>query len=358
MSTPSVQSGRPLILTADPLLLDDLLRLVATAGSAADVAPDPGAVRAGWDAAPLVLVGADRAEEVARLGMPRRAGVVLVSSDLDDAGVWERAVRIGAELVAFVPDGEAGLAERIAEALGGPHRARIVSFIGGRGGAGASTLAATLALVAARKGLETTLIDADPLGGGVDMLLGGEHAEGFRWPDLAELQGPLAAGVLRRALPRFGGLNVLSWDRSNVLRVPPEAMRSALEAGRRGSDLVVVDLPRQHPDLSTEPALGAGPVLLVVPAEVRAVAAAGRVAAVLAEHSADLRVVVRGPAPAGLTAEQVVAELGLPLAGYLRPEKGLEAALDVGVPPGLRPRSPLATLCRRMLTDLAPRLAA
>ena len=359
-SEPEPEAPRPLALTHDPLLLDDLLRLAAVAGAELEVAADPGAVRRSWRSAPLVLVGSDCAAEVARRELPRRAATILVGRDPDDGAVWQQALAIGAEQVAILPDCEGWLGERLADAAEGPRATgRTVCVVGGRGGAGASTLATALAVTAANRGLVTTLIDGDPLGGGLDFLLGEEQAEGFRWPDLAEVSGRVSSTALRLALPTFGRLSLLSWDRGKVLRVPPEAMQVALAAGRRGSDLVVVDLPRQHPDLASEPALAAGgPVLVVVPADVRSVAAAARVVAALDEHTSDLRVVVRGPSPSNLSPQMIAASLGLPLLGSVRPEPRRTHRQDRGEPPGVQHRSPLAGLCGRFLDSLALGAAA
>jgi secretion/DNA translocation related CpaE-like protein len=335
------------------LLLDELVRLAVAAGAEPEVAGDPGAVRRSWSTAPLVLVGSDCAAEVVRRGLPRRANTILVGRDADDGAVWQQAIGIGAEQVAILPDCEGWLRELMADVADGPRAAgHTVCVIGGKGGAGASTLAASLAMGGLRRHWATTLIDGDPLGGGLDLLVGEEHADGFRWPDLAEVHGRVTSAALRRVLPGFGSLSILSWDRGVVLRVPPEAMRVALAAGRRGSDLVVVDLPRQHPDLSSEPALAAGgPVLVVVQAEVRAVAAAQRMVAALSEHAADLRVVVRGPSPARISPEMVAATLGLPLAGALRPEPRRAADQERGEPPGVV-TGPLSRLCDRFLDSL------
>lgn len=344
---------RPLIVTADPLLLDDLLRLVAVVGAEPEAFREPGAARRSWAGAPLVLVGSDCAAEVLRRGLPRRKGLVLVGRDLDDGSIWERAFAVGADEVVVLPDGDAKLTDLIAEAVDGPRvGARTVCVVGGRGGAGASTFAAALALTAARRGHECMLIDADPLGGGLDLVLGDERREGVRWPELAGVQGRVGAEALRRSLPAHGLLSLLSWDRGEPLTVPPDAMAVALRSGRRGSDLVVVDLPRRQ-DFGTEQVLKVGgPVLLVVPAEVRAAAAAKRVASAVAVHNHDLRVVVRGPAPSGLSADDIASILGLPLLGYLRPESGLASAQEHGEPPGLRPRSALRTFCGRFLDSL------
>ena len=61
----------------------------------------------------------------------------------------------------------------------------IVGVTGARGGAGASILASMLALTAARQGLRPLLVDGDPLGGGLDLMLGLEQADGLRCSGLA-----------------------------------------------------------------------------------------------------------------------------------------------------------------------------
>jgi hypothetical protein len=121
-------------------------------------------------------------------------------------------------------------------------------------------------------------------------------------------------------------------------------MESVLGAGRAAHHLVVVDLPRWLDEAARAAAATADVVLVVVPAEIRAVAAAAQVAARLPNGPADLRLVVRGPAPGGLTGAMVAAELGLPLAGWLAPEPGLAAGLERGEPPGRSGRGPLARL--------------
>lgn len=398
--------GRPLLVTEDPLLLDDLLRLCAAGGVEPEVAPDLNAARRSWWSAPLVLVGPDAAPGL-HPPPARRAGVLLVGRDMDDGLVWELAVRVGAEQVLIVPDAEAALVERIAEAVEGRVReATVLCCVGGRGGAGASTLAAALAVTATRRGLRTLLVDADPLGGGIDMVLGGEEAAGLRWPDLAGARGRMSGPQLRDALPRIHDLAVLSCDRGEGNRrdiplvsvgtsangpvmpvdggvitadgdvmpagrravpadgcampsatipsatIPPAAMRAVLSAGRRSCDVVVVDLPRWIDAAAAEALTSGGPTLLLVPAEVRAAAAAARVAATVSAVTADLRLVVRGPAPSGLSPTLIASTLGLPLAGYLPPEPKLAEALERGEPPGQRGRGPLARFCGELLDEL------
>ncbi|GAA3299609.1 hypothetical protein GCM10020295_38230 [Streptomyces cinereospinus] len=219
---PSAAGGRrggPLIVTEDTELLDDLLRLCAAAGATPEVhhsVPDRGE---GWEAAPLVLIGDDAARRVRAAA--RRRGVVLVGRDQDDPGVWKRAVQIGADHVLMLPDGEQWLVDRIADVAEGVGRpALTVGVIGGRGGAGASTLACALAVTSAREGLRTLLVDADPLGGGLDVLLGGETAEGLRWPAFAASRGRVGSGALEESLPQLHSLRVLSWDRGDCVAIP------------------------------------------------------------------------------------------------------------------------------------------
>jgi hypothetical protein len=92
--------------------------------------------------------------------------------------------------------------------------------------------------------------------------------------------------------------------------------------------------------------------LLVVPAEVRAAAAAGRVAVAVGLLAGDVRVVVRGPAPDKLTGELVADAIGLPLFGWLDPEPDLDKAYERGRAPAGDPRSPLVGLSRAVLADV------
>ena len=365
MSTGHDRSGpplrrRPLLVAADPEVLDELLRLAATAGVDVDVVSDAAAARGRWLSAACVVVAADEAPGCARAGLPRRPDVLLLGDDLDDAGIWQVGVEVGAERVVFLPADEDDLIARFADAVdgGSGHEGAVVAVVGGRGGAGATTLACALALTAVRAGRSALLVDGDPLGGGVDLVFGGEADRGVRWRDLGGTQGRVPPAALAGALPRMNGLSVLSWDRGAAAAVPAAAMTAVLQAGRRSHDLVVVDLPRALDDAARVVLPAATCVLLIVPAEVRAAAAAGRVAASLGMLCRDLRVVVRGPAPCGLAGRAVAGALGLPLLGSLRPEPGLDVDLERGDAPARRGRGPLAELCTRLVDELAPGRAA
>jgi secretion/DNA translocation related CpaE-like protein len=346
----------PLIVTGDPGLLDDLLRLAAAGSAEVRVAPDAVAARQGWMSAPFVLVGADAAAGCVRARLPARSSVIVVTRGRDSEPPWDDAAELRAGHVAVLPTAEAWLVDRFADHASGPvARGRVVAVLGGRGGAGASVLASALAVTGRRRDLDTLLIDADPFGGGVDIVLGWEHMKGLRWPELVDARGRVSPPALVGALPGEGSLAVLSFDRSELECVPPQAMATALDAGRRGRDLVVVDLPRRFGEPEVMALTIADRALLVVPAELRACAAAKRIAALAAVHCPALAVVVRGPTPGQIEPAEVAQALGLPLAGTLRPEPGLTRALENGRAPASTGRGPLAELCRTLLADMKPR---
>jgi secretion/DNA translocation related CpaE-like protein len=343
---------RPLLVTDSAELLDEVLRLAGQVGAEVEVAPDPAAARDRYGSAPLVLVGAELADACARARLPHRPGVVLVDLQSDVARPdppWALADRLGAEHVAVLPEAAPWLIDRFAMSAHAPASGRVVAVVGGRGGAGASVLASGLAVTATLAGRRVLLVDADPLGGGLDLVLGWEGLDGLRWPGLAHTDGTVNPGALVEALPRHGELAVLSCDRDDDTALSPAAMGAAVDAGRRGSDLVVIDLPRRF-DEAAVAALGqADQTLLVVPAELRACAAAARVAATVLLHTATVSVVVRGPAPGRLKPGEIARALGLPLAGWLRPEPGVARGLERGEAPAAAGSGPLADLCRRLL---------
>jgi secretion/DNA translocation related CpaE-like protein len=342
-----------LIATGDPVMLDDLLRLAAAAGAETEVALDANAAGVAWPRPPLLLVCQDLADELAVRVPPRRPGVVVVLTDEGDESVYRAAVGLGAEHVVALPGAEAWLIEMFAAAAEPPGpRAVGLCVVGGRGGAGASVLATMMGLTAARAGLRTLLVDGDPYGGGLDLLLGQEAAHGARWPELTGRRGRLGSAALQESLPQVGGLSMLSWDRGPTEPVPVEAMRSVLEAAGRAFAVVVVDLPRHLDGAAVEAVQTCSVALLVVPAEVRAAVAADRVATGLRRYASDIRVVVAGPAPGGLGPDVIADALGLPLAGELSRDRRLAIALEHGDLLGLRRRTSVTDLCDHLLAGL------
>ncbi len=343
-------SRRPLVVTGESELLDDVLGAAAAVGVAVDVALDLGACRPQWISAPLVLIGSDVASALVDAPAHRRAGVLLMSRGSPADGVSMDAARVGAEAALTLPTDEATLLERLADAAEPAGAAGVLAVLPGCGGAGASALAAALALTAAAAGTQRAwLIDLDPLGGGADAGLGAELAVGVRWTDLSTTAGRVSPLALRDALPSVRGVTVLACDSADDLALA--AVRSVLAAARRGDGTVVIDLPR-HLTAATEHALAtADAALLVVRAEVRAVLAARQLLRRMTRLGPEPQVVVRSVSGGGVPVEEVARGLGLRLAGALGDEQDVRAALLAGRPDGLVHGTALAELCRRLLDD-------
>ncbi|MEU6721066.1 septum site-determining protein Ssd [Nonomuraea sp. NPDC046802] len=343
---------RPLTITEDPALLDDLVRIAAAAGSQLDVAHTPAHARPFWNLAPLIAVGADQADAIAATSPPTRDQVLLVTRDAEDPDTWRKCVAVGAQAVVTLPNDERHLVERFAEAMEpDPRSGSVICVVGGRGGAGASVLSACLALRASGDHLRTLLVDADPLGGGIDALLGQEEASGSRWGDLVAREGRINSSALQAALPSFGDLAVLSFHRGEVAAIPPQAMRSVLEAGQRGFDLIVVDLPRHFAPASIEALTRAKTTLVVATADVRSVLSTVQVLNEARKHTSDLRAILR---PGVLGSESAAESLGIPSAGVFPDQPRLTATLNRGELPNLGPRTDLGALCATLLRDLLP----
>lgn len=357
-SRPSHQS--PLLVTDDPALLEEVLRLTAAVGTDPVVASAVAFARRDWDAAAFVIVGADLAAAMAEQAPHRHPNLVVVgyaprgSPNEGAMELWRCGVRLGAREVLFLPDGEARLTELCTTS--GQEAARaahLIAVIGGRGGAGASLLSSALALAGVRRGLRTLLVDADPLGGGLDLLLGHENTPGVRWQDLLQRQGRINARALFDALPATSGFSLLTWEHQAgpPPTVPTAAMRSIL-ASATDAGLLVVDLPRTLDAAARETVLAAHHLLVLVPDDVHSVVAASRLSATVRTHTPRGRVVVRRDRPRGVSPDVISTSVGLPLAGELPDEPGLRTTLERGTIPAVRRGSPLRTFCDGFLTGL------
>jgi secretion/DNA translocation related CpaE-like protein len=350
---------RTLLMVEEPELLDALLRLAAAAGCEVHRAADAADARRHGATTPFAVLDEASAIRCLSGGLPRRGGVVLAGFGAASVEALQCAVAIGAEQAVELPAGESWLVERLARAaeLGsGTEPGRVLAVVGGRGGAGASVLAAAVAVVSSRTGGGTLLVDCDPLGGGLDLVLGAEEVSGLRWPELTITDGRVPAPALHAALPApaisrsRGELGVLSCART-ASGPSAAAVTAVLDAGRRAGETVVCDVPRYPTDAALAALAEADLTALVVPADVRACAAAGRVAAVLAEQTRRVGLVVRGPSPGGLAPSDVASALELPLLVEMAPERSLSRAVEQGLPPG-RGRGPLARAARELLVAL------
>ena len=162
----------------------------------------------------------------------------------------------------------------LADVAEGLELARTVAVVGARGGVGASTFAATLAVRAARRA-PTFLVDADPLGGGVELVIGSEHVDGLRWPDVALTDGRITASTLRgRASGASGRHRPVVVTRTGD-DVAAATMQSMVAAAARSFRHIVVDLPRTLDTAAGAALSTADTVVLVGADDVRSVAGTG-----------------------------------------------------------------------------------
>jgi secretion/DNA translocation related CpaE-like protein len=338
----------PLVVTRDRLLVEEVSRLAAAAGVAPDVQPPGVSVLQDWNLAPLVLVGADAADELVTLAPPRRTQVHVVAGTQDDS-TYRMALALGAERVLSLACDSDWLTERLIDAVDdGPARGRLVGVMGGSGGAGATTFSCALGQVASRSGTAVVL-DADPLGPGVDRVLGLDATSGVRWSDLESTTGRLGARALREALPAQGQLAALTWVAGRSSPLSTAVLRESLSAARRGHDLVVVDLPRGTDPLVADVVSRCDLVVLVVSPTVCGTASTTSTVARFEQRS-RWGLVVRGR---GLDPDELVRVTGLPLLAEMADQRGVSESVDLGLGPVRSRRGPLARAAARVLAQVA-----
>ena len=179
------------------------------------------------------------------LGLNRRENVILVSQRVDPAPLWQLAVALRADHVVVLPGDQQRLIDHLSDLADGGGRA--LTARRGRGAwwcrcvddrrrsgpcRGASRAAGLL-------------LDADPLGGGIELVLGCEDAPGLRWPEVVATEGRVGAVALRSALPSVGSLAVLSWDATGRRPIRSGVMHALVGAdgpGTQPGPLLMEDL--------------------------------------------------------------------------------------------------------------------
>jgi secretion/DNA translocation related CpaE-like protein len=271
--------------------------------------------------------------------------------------MFRDALGVGAETVAGLPASETWLVELLTDVGdGGAAPGVTIGVIGGSGGAGATVFAAALSQMATRVG-RTLLVDADPIGAGIDRVLGLESSDGIRWDSMLQTTGRLSSRSLREALPRTGQLSVLTWPADRSATLQAFAMREVLSAGRRGFDAVVVDLPRHRDTVVDEAISRCDHVVLVSTLTVPGVSSAARVAHRLPEATPTRHLVTRG-SRGGVTPESVSRLLRIPLLAAMADQRGLDEAINLGAGPARSRRGTLARAARSAAAALLEHRAA
>lgn len=352
-----MNANRPVAFVTDEALLDDLLKLAIAASCDLERIPDAAAARQCWSSAPLILLDPTAVKECEAESLPPRKAIVVVTTDPEPPELWKQAMEIGAERVITLPGAEPWLVDAMADAVEGPvsNAGKVLAVLGARGGAGASVFTVAVGLTALKAGNNTLLIDCDPRGGGLDLVLGAETEEGLRWPDMQLSAGRVAAASLHTKLParRRGNaqLTMLSGARKGE-GPAPDAVAAIIEAGRRAGEIVVCDVPRQLEAAAWSAIDRADLTVIVTPAELRACITATQLAKDLKDRGITPQLIVRGPSPGGLRVDEIAGSVGIPVLTTMRPEPQLAQSLERG---DFHPRrkGPLSLAARTTLAHLA-----
>ncbi|QCC78351.1 septum site determining protein [Nocardioides daphniae] len=335
-----------MVVSQDAAVVDEVQRCAAGAGRGVEVL---GVVEASarWPSARVVLVGDDVLGAVLAAGPRRRPDVHLLCRGAPTTGHFRAGVSLGAESVTALDGAREWLTGLLQERAAGPP-GRVVALLPGSGGAGATTAAAALAQVAARRGLRVVALDCDPWGPGLDRTVGVDERSGLGWREIAASPGRIAAASLAAAVPRHEGIGLVV-GASDALA--PAVVRDVVEAARLGHDLVVVDLPRGQVALAREVLARCDRALLVVRPSVAGLAAATRQ---VSELGGGLDVVVRrgGEGAAGVGDEAVRSATGARLVARLPFRRGLDESVDLGLGPVRSRRGGWARAVDRLLDDV------
>lgn len=297
-------------------------RVVATAADQRQLAeavrqlePDAVVAQTGLIEAPLdgpPLLALETAESVRSLRSAIRLGA---------AGyyVWPREREaLAAAVVRARPPAETG--------AGAP----VVAVVGASGGVGATFVAVHLAAMAARRGVETALVDLDVLFAGAGAALGAPVAEVPTAADLAGLEPEVSPETARALLWRHPeGFGVLLAPGRTQPDLGPVAFGRAIAALRRAASFVVLHLPRELGPLARVGLAAAESVLIVVRLDVASFRDARRLleATSAAERA---RIVVNRAVRAEVTPADVERVFGRPPIAVLPADRRVPALQDRG----------------------------
>jgi MinD-like ATPase involved in chromosome partitioning or flagellar assembly len=294
----------------------------------------------------------------------------------------------------------------------------VIAFVPASGGTGSTTLAAAVGVRAAAAGRSAVVVDLDRLAGRLDVVLGIEQEDGWRWPDLADVAGVVDGWRLLRQLPSARGAAVLSFGAAPTPGDQPagsgpgrgggpvrggdpgtgsgpgrtsdpgtaetsyrlEELDDWLErafdvvAGlRAAADVVVLDCPRDERVLAAL-ADEVDVVVLTVGTEVAQVAAAAAAVPLVRVVLDRVRlrpgalssgpgvppiepwVVLRGQRVDELLHDLLMDHLDVPVLGAVGDDRHVLADLGAGRPPGAGGRGPVVDMADRLLLRLVSQL--
>ncbi len=345
-----------LVAVEDPVLHPEAMHIAAATGRPIVDTTNPGDINRHLHRVSAVLIDAETAAGITN--EKHRDRIFLLGSDPGPAD-FKTAMQIHAEKALLLPAQTAELLTALGRddgELTSPNRpaGSIVGFLGVAGGVGVSTIAVAFARRCSTA-RDTVLIDAVSSSGGIDLLLGAEAIPGARWPDLGFTRGTVQADDVLAALPAMGEkLFILSTARSVVadpFTMGPEDVKAAVEClSGAGTPLdVVVDLRAGTIAEEVIPTLDH--LVLVVPAEVRAVAAAVSQKLELQRHQVPISVVLRHRGWSGLDIAEVEKILGAGVIAELGTITRLPKTVEMHGLGGSLPRA-LVTVADAIMAEL------
>lgn len=352
-----------LIAVGDALLHPEATHLAAATGRPLIDSQGPDDLVRHYSRAFAVLIDATRAPDLESL--PRRDGVFLLCSEAnepaaDDSRAAEaftlpaqaaNLLRALGKLALSAAEDQRppriGAGTRVGKARGGQTDrgssafvpvGTVLTFVGAAGGAGTSTLAAAVARAASPE-MHPVFVDAHRYSGGVDLLFGVEETVGARWGDIDIGEGSVDRSQLRQALPQTSdGIAVLTSARTTVpaaagrqggLSAEMDRVTTVLGAG----GLTIVDAP---PDALPNRCDHA---FIVVPAEVRAAAAAALISAECRAANTPVSLLLRHRGWSGLSAQEVERVAGADVVAEVKHLPRLVRETEVAGLPKRLPRS-------------------
>lgn len=324
-----------LLICSDPVSIDHLSALASASQFTAEVAAAAQTSVTAWRRASLVVVGVEEVLGIVGTGWPRRSNVVIFGNP--DPEHWQAALDLGVTAVVRPPGQPGWLADLVASSLPVADSGTVVGVLGCRGGAGASVFVCALGMAAVRAGHTPYLLDLDPCSCGLPVVLGDDSATGLTWDQVSAGTGRIPASSLQDTIGRVEGAGLLSFAEDQICDVDAAVVLAVMEAARACTPITVVDLARADTAAQREALSRCDRVFMLVPADVRSVRSAQR-AITRIPHC---EVVVRGPNPGGLVVSDIAAALDTPVIAAIAAERGLDARLERGEPPGWRARTAL-----------------
>ncbi|ANE05226.1 septum site-determining protein Ssd [Corynebacterium crudilactis] len=342
-----------LIAVEDPVLHPEAMHVAAATGRPVIETTHIGDITRHFHRASAVLIDAAVAAQINNA--KRRSRVFLLDSDPGPSD-WKTAMAIHAEQAILLP-AQAG---ELLSALGRNDKqiavaaGHMIGVVGAVGGTGASTLAAALAKRRAVSAT-TVLIDGVPSSGGIDLLLGVEDAPGARWPDVGVRRGTVQAADVLKALPSTpDSVVVLSTARSTILDpfvLSSQDVSAAIDCFVEADQPIdaIVDL---HAEQLDEDLVGRlTHLVLVIPAEVRAVAAARALYLELQQFHVPITCVLRHRGWSGLDVSEVEEILGVEITAEIGSIHKLAKSVEMHGLSGSLPRV-LSTACDAVLGEV------